>query len=596
MEQTFRGIGVSPGIAIGPALLFDTRRHDVPKFAIDDTKAELERVDRAIEATRNDLTLLYSQTAKHLGKTHASIFNAHLMLLDDVAIREEITQRIQAEHINAEYILNDLTQRYQKVLESAKDPRFHERTADLIDVTGRVLHYLMDAERPNLHELATPSIIIAHDLSPSDAASMNLENTLGLATDIGSVTSHTAILARALEVPAAVGMNNLSEAIQTGSTIVVDGSEGLVIINPSPATIKRYRAERELLERKRLALQRIVEAGPCHTLDGVEVPLYANIELPIEIAHSQKVNAQGIGLYRTEYLFLNRDALPTEEEQYEAYAEAARAMNPLPVTLRTIDVGGDKLVAHIHMSKEENPQLGWRAVRFCLQRPDIFKTQLRAMLRASVHGNVNIMFPMISGLEELRQVKAILWEVRDDLKRHRIPVSRDIKVGSMIEVPSAVTLTDLLAKECDFFSIGTNDLIQYSLAVDRVNEKIAHLYEPAHPAVLRMIRWTANSAAAEGIPCSICGEMGGDPLFTELLLGLGVTSLSMSAIALPLVRAEASQTNLQEAQALAKRILRLATSTEVKSLLRERFERKGAIEAYLAKSRPKNPKETTRRG
>ncbi len=586
---------MSPGIAIGPALLFDTHRYDVPKFAVEDTKAELARVERALDATRKDLTVLYSQTAKHLGKTHANIFSAHLMLLDDVAVRDELTKRVAAERMNAEYILHDLTQRYKRVMESAKDPRFRERTADLLDVTGRVLHYLMDADRPNLQELAKPGVIIAHDLSPSDAATMNVDNTLGLATDIGSVTSHTAILARALEVPAVVAMKDLSAAIQTGQTVVVDGSEGLVILNPSRDTIKRYREECALLERKRQALQRVVEAGPCHTLDGVEVPLYANIELPIEIAHGRKVNAQGIGLYRTEYLFLNRDTLPSEEEQYEAYAEAARAMNPLPVTLRTIDVGGDKLVQHIHMSKEENPQLGWRAVRFCLQRPDIFKTQLRAMLRASVHGNVHIMFPMISGLEELRQVKAILWEVRDDLKRHRIPVSRDIKVGSMIEVPSAVTLTDILAKECDFFSIGTNDLIQYSLAVDRVNEKIAHLYEPAHPAVLRMIRWTANAAAAEGIPCSICGEMGGDPLFTELLLGLGVTALSMSAIALPLVRAEASQTNLQEAQALAKRILRLSTSVEVKALLRERFERKGAVEAYLAKAGPNTPDGTRSR-
>ncbi len=429
MEQTLRGIGVSPGIAIGPAFLFDARRVEVPKYAIEDAAAELIRVDRAIEATRADLTRLHSQTAAQLGKAHADIFNAHIMLLDDVAIREELTARITAEALNAEHILHELAQRYARVLGEAEDPRFRERTADLLDVTGHVLHHLLEAKRPNLRDLAEASIVVAHDLSPSDAASMNTEKTLGLATEVGSATSHTAILARAHEIPAVVGLKLPAAAIASGATLVVDGSEGQVILNPSPETIQRYRAARDTLERRRRALQRFVTAGPARTLDGIEIPLLSNIELPIEIQHSVKSGVQGIGLYRTEYLFLNRDTLPSEEEQYEAYAAVAQALHPLPVTLRTIDIGGDKFVSHLQISKEENPQLGWRAVRFCLQSPEIFKTQLRAMLRASVHGNVQIMFPMISGLEELRQVKAVLWEVRDELRRQRIPVSRDLKVN-----------------------------------------------------------------------------------------------------------------------------------------------------------------------
>ena len=584
MEHTHRGTGVSPGIAIGPALLFNVERCDVPRYKIADTEAELARLDRAIEATRADLNLLYRRTASELSKTHADIFNVHLMLLDDVAIRDELAQRIPQEKLNAEHILNDLAQRYAKVLESVEEPQFRERTADLLDVVDRVLRHLLEAERPDLKELTEPSVIIAHNLSPSDTASMKIENTLGLAMDLGTATSHTAILARALEIPAVVGLRHLSSAIKSGETVIVDGSEGLVIIRPTEATLARYRIARKQFEKKTKALEQAVGTSPSKTLDGVEIPTQANVELPFEITHSVKTRAQGIGLYRTEYLFLDRDSLPTEEEQYESYAAVVKAMNPFPVTLRTIDIGGDKFVAHLQISKEENPQLGWRAVRFCLQRPDIFKTQLRAMLRASIHGPVEIMFPMISGVEEYRQVRKILDEVREDLRRCGIPFRRDLKVGTMIEVPSAVTLTDLLAKECDFFSIGTNDLIQYSLAVDRANEKIAHLYEPAHPAVMRMIRWTANAARAAGIPCRICGEMAGDPLYTEILLGLGVTSLSMAPVSIPAVRAEIAHTHLREARDLARHVLKLATCAEVRALLYERFESKGAADAYLSQA------------
>jgi phosphotransferase system enzyme I (PtsI) len=583
VETTLRGIGVSPGIAIGAALRFDQDRFHVPRFTIPDPEAELARVDKAIEHTRDDLSALYRQTAASLGRVHADIFQAHLMLLDDVALRDELTERIRNERVNAEFILDDLSQRYVKVMEGVEDARFRERTADLLDVVNRLFHHLTEAKRPNLRDLSEPCILVAHDLSPSDTATMNLEFTLALAMDMGSRTSHTAILARALEIPAVVGLTDISTRLQTGVMVVVDGSEGLVIVDPTPDTLRRYGAARDQMELRRNSLAQAAQAGPCKTADGLLFPAYANIELPVEIPHSLKARAEGIGLYRTEYLYLNRETLPSEEEQYQAYAAAAEALNPMPVIIRTIDIGGDKLVSHLQfMHHEENPQLGCRAVRFCLQHPELFRTQLRAILRASVHGNVLIMFPMISGLEELRQVKAMLWQERDRLKLHRIPFRRDIKVGSMIEVPSAVALIDLLAKECDFFSIGTNDLIQYSLAVDRVNEKIAHLYEPAHPAVLRMIRWTANAAKTTGIPCGICGEMAGDPLYTEILLGLGVSSLSMSSVMLPVVRAEIAQTTSLDAQALAQEALKLSTAEEVRALLTERFERKGGVDAYLS--------------
>lgn len=584
MEITLRGIGVSPGIAIGPALLFNVDRFDVPKYRIEDPDAEIARLDKAIDATRIYLNRLHRKTADELGQGHADIFKAHLMILEDVALREEAVARVRNERINVEHVLQELIQRYARVLESAEDPQFRERAADFIDVGDRMLRYLLDAERPNIQDLAEPSVIVTHDLSPSDTATMDLDDVLGVALDSGGATSHTTILARALELPAVVGLSQAAAKVENGDTVIMDGAEGIFIVRPDAATLAHYREAQKQQESQREQIVRAGGQGPATTLDGVVVPVLANIELPVEIPHGIKAHAQGVGLYRTEFLFLNRSTLPGEEEQYENYRQVADALHPNPVTLRTIDVGGDKLVQHIQMLREENPQLGWRAVRFCLARPDIFKVQLRAILRASVAGNVQIMFPMISGLEELRQVKAILGEVMAELDTECIPFDRNLKVGSMIEIPSAVAITDLLAKECDFFSIGTNDLIQYSLAVDRGNEKIAHLYQPAHPAVLRMIKRTADCAKAAGIPCALCGEMAGDALYTEVLLGLGVTSLSMSAVALPAVRAEIAHIHMAEAEAVAEQVLAMGTIAEIRNLLRQRHEHRAAIKAFTEHS------------
>ncbi len=583
MQKILRGIGVSPGIAIGRVLLFNADTCEVPTYTVTDLEGEEARLEVAIESTRKDLEDLHKKTSQALGEAHAAIFHTHLMLLDDVMLRDELRARLPKERVNAESILQDMAQRFSATMMTVDDPRFRERTADLLDVVDRIQRHLTFAARPDLKELDSPHIVVAHNLSPSDTATMNLDNVLALVIDAGSVTSHSAILARALEVPAVMAVHDASSHLAPETQLIVDGAEGLVIAAPTKATLEKYTDARERLRRKWRRLQRALEPGPVHSLDGVEIPVQANIELPLEVEHSVKVEAHGVGLYRTEYLFLNRDTLPSEEEQFEAYVRVAKTLAPKPVTLRTMDIGGDKLVSHLNISREENPQLGWRAVRFCLERPDIFKAQLRAMLRASVHGNVRIMFPMISGIEELRNVKAVVEEVRKELSEAGVPFDPDLQIGSMIEVPSAVAITDLLAKECDFFSIGTNDLIQYSLAVDRVNEKIAHLYDPAHPAVLRMIGWIATAAKRAGIPCGICGEMAGDPLYTEALLGLGVTSLSMSAISIPVIRAEIAHTSLRQARTFAQKILRLATASEVKAMLAKRYKRKGAIEAYLAK-------------
>jgi phosphoenolpyruvate-protein phosphotransferase (PTS system enzyme I) len=570
MDLPLRGIAVSPGIAIGPALFFGMRQVNVPRYHIEDAAAELDRLNRAIEGARRDLTTLYRETSENLGQAHADIFKAHIMLLDDVVIRDELAAGIKKEKVNVEFLLDRLARKYAEVLESAEEPAFRDRTADLLDVADRLQHHLLDADRPDLKELDEKSVIVAHTLSPSDAATMNLNKTLALCLDTGSMTAHTAILARALEVPAVMGLENIAGKVQPGQTLIVDGGAGLVIIDPSEEKIAQYRAAAEKLRADRAALHAAVK-GKSMTADGMAIPAQANVELPLEIPHCKKEFAEGIGLYRTEYMFLNRASLPDEEEQYNSYSEVARAMAPWPVTLRTIDIGGDKFVCHLNISREENPQLGWRAVRFCLERPDIFKTQLRAMLRASVHGNVEIMFPMISGLEELRAVRKLLEEVKEELRDKGMEFKPDVPTGSMIEVPSAVMLTDALARECDFFSIGTNDLIQYSLAVDRVNEKIAHLYEPLHPAVLRMIKMTSDAAAQAGIPCRLCGEMAGDAFYTELLIGLGVTAFSMSAIAIAAIRARIATIDTGRAKALAAEVLALPTATEIRKLLRRRY-------------------------
>lgn len=572
MEIALPGIGVSPGVAIGPAIAYGVDSLDISRQPVDDVDAEIARFDTAVAACVEDLAALQERTASAANTQVAGIFNSHRLLLEDVALREAVVKRVRNDRLNVEFIVNEVIAEHARIFQNIDDPLFRERSKDVLDVGRRILTKLLNAEVRTLAHHDRPSVIVAHDLSPSDTAGLDVSNTLGIATDLSGPTSHTAILARALEIPAVVGLKYVGQHTNPGDTIIVDGRRGRVVLRPTEATLAEYREEQERDRRERIALLVSEAEGPSKTQDGHPIPVMTNIELPVEVDHSRKARAEGVGLYRTEYLFLNRTTLPSEQEQFEAYAKVAEAFTPFSVTLRTLDLGGDKFASHLVVAEELNPQLGWRAIRFCLERPDIFKAQLRAMLRASVHGNVRIMFPLISGVDELRRVKAVVREAQADLERRGVAFDKRVKIGSMIEVPSAVLVADGLARECDFFSIGTNDLIQYSLAVDRVNEKIAHMYEPAHPAVLRMLQQTVKAARSRRIECSVCGEMAGDPLFTEILVGLGISSLSMASVAIPIVRRELNRIRRSGARRLARKVVGLTSSGEIRAMLEARFQ------------------------
>ena len=567
MQREFRGIAVSPGIAMAPALVVGGLRREVPEYEVTNANEEIARLTEARDATRKELERLYRKTAKEIGEQHAGIFNAHLLLLDDFAIVQDVESRIRKDNRNAEAVVMEVTAINAALLGSVDDPVLRERKEDLLDVADRLVRQLLNEARPSLKDLTEPVIVAGETLPPSETASMNFSAVKGIALDTGGPTSHTAILARALGIPAVMGLGTLIEHIGQDSPLIIDGGRGLVIVNPTPETVETYQRAAESLHAERAAQESAAGTGPCVTADGVEIGIHANIALPLEVTPKLRDAARGIGLYRTEFLYLNRGSLPSEDEQYEAYHAAAESMHPLPVTIRTMDIGGDKFVAQLGRAREENPQLGWRALRFCLDRHDIFKTQLRAILRASTLGNVRVMFPMVGGLLELREARKILAEVRDEFDAAGHAYDHKMPVGVMIEIPAAVTIACLLARECDFFSIGTNDLIQYTLAVDRGNENIAHLYQPVHPAVLRMIRDTASAANAAGLPCSVCGEMASEPPYAPLLIGLGIRNLSMSAFALPLMRALLSVLRLDEAEALAAQALSLGTAEEIEPLL-----------------------------
>lgn len=575
MQREFKGIPVSPGIAIAPALLAGGLRRDAPEYEVADPEAEILRLDAARNATRHDLERLYHKTATELGAQHAEIFNAHLMLLDDVTIVDEIHARIRRDARNAESVVLEVTAFNVSLLNAASDPALREREEDLMDVADRLLRHLLNESRQDLRELSDPVIIVGEGLPPSQTASMNFAAVRGIALDTGGATSHTAILARALGIPAVMGLGDLTEHVGHDTPMILDGGRGIAIANPTPETVAAYKEAQAELLRQHEAFKSAGGTGPCLMKDGEEIQILANVALPLEVHPRLRDGARGIGLYRTEFLYLNRGTLPSEDEQYEAYRQASEIMHPLPVTIRTMDIGGDKFVSEMGRAREENPQLGWRALRFCLDRQDIFKTQLRAILRASTMGNVNVMLPMVSGLPELREARRILREVAHEFEDGGIAYDRRMRVGVMIEVPSAVMIAPMLAKECDFFSIGTNDLIQYTLAVDRGNEHIAQLYQPAHPAVIRMIQSTASAARAANISCSVCGEMASEPRYAPLLVGLGIRSLSMSNFVLPEVRACVSSMRMADAVELAERALKLTTAEEIEVLLEAHLEAMG---------------------
>jgi phosphotransferase system enzyme I (PtsI) len=564
-ELRFHGAGVSPGIARGPIHVVRDDLDDLMRYPIKPSQiaGEIARFEAALVQTRIQILEMQQEIAEAIGAKDAAIFDAHLLVVEDRTLIDEVLRKLETDLCNVEWVFQEVATKYAETLGKIADPYLRERALDIQDVTRRIVRNLQGKAPKPLRGLTEPHILVAHNLTPSDTATMSHQQVLGIATDLGSRTSHTAILARSLNIPAIVGLHDATDKLETGQEVLLDGYDGVLIIDPKPETLSYYG---EIEASKGRVVQRLRELRETKstTRDGRHVVLSANIELPTEVEAVLANGAEGIGLYRTEFLFVNRDTLPSEEEQCETYRKVAEQVLPHPLIIRTFDLGGDKLAAgSVDIGDELNPFLGWRAIRFCLENIDIFKTQLRAILRAGVLGNVKIMFPMISGLEELRHAMSVLNECKEELRAAKIDIGKEMEAGAMIEIPSAAIASDMLAREVDFFSIGTNDLIQYTIAVDRVNERIAYLYEPTHPSVLRLLKLTADAAHANDIWVGVCGEMAGDVALAPLLLGLGVDELSVGATLVPQVKLAVQNLAMPECRQLVDEALKLSTASEI---------------------------------
>ena len=564
-EIRFQGAGVSPGIAHGKIHvvrddLDDVVRHSIERSQIPD---EIARFETALIQTRMQILEMQQRIAEAIGAKDAGIFDAHLLVIEDRTLIDEVLRKLESDLCNVEWVFQEVAASYSETLNKIDDPYLRERALDIQDVTKRVIRNLQGKAPKPFLAVTEPHILVAHNITPSDMATMDRHRVLGIATDLGSRTSHTAIISRSLEIPAVVGLHNATEKLETDQYVLLDGSAGLVIVDPTKESLARYSELEAKRVRVATALKELRETKST-TRDGRHIVLSANIELQEDVDAVATHGAEGIGLYRTEFLYLNRDTLPSEDEQYEVYRKVAETVRPDPLIIRTFDLGGDKLApGTVDVGDEMNPFLGWRAIRFCLENVDLFKTQLRAILRASAVGNVKIMFPMISGLEELRSAIAILQECKNELGKSGIEFAEATEVGAMIEVPSAAISADILAREVDFFSIGTNDLIQYALAVDRVNERIAHLYEPTHPSVLRLLKMIADAGHVHDLWVGVCGEMAGDIALIPLLLGLGVDELSASAVLVPRVKRAVQSLSIPECKQLVKEALTLQTAPDI---------------------------------
>ena len=571
-QVQLKGIPAAPGIVIGKAYVFGTENLTPSERVISDDEIprEVEKFNEALKRTRKELLAIEKKISKEMGVEHGRIFSAHLLVLEDTVLINEVITRLKKKKRNISYIFAQVLNKYISALSDAKDEYLRDRISDIADVGKRVLSNLIGAKERSMEELDEKDIIIAYDLAPSDTAMMHKGRVLGFATDIGGRTSHTAIMAKSLEIPAVVGLESITDIVQNGDQLIIDGIHGVVIINPTKRFIDKYEKEKRKYESIEHELTEL-KSLPGETLDGKKIVVAGNIELPEDVASVISHGAEGIGLYRTEYFYMNRIDLPSEEEQFNAYKSVAMRIKPNSVVIRTLDLGGDKFLSQLDVPKEMNPFLGWRAIRFCLARPDIFKAHLRAMLRASAYGNLKIMYPMISGVSEFRQANEVLEEVKGSLRKEGVPFDENIPVGAMIEVPSAAITSDILAREADFFSIGTNDLIQYSLAVDRVNEKIAYLYEPAHPAVLNLIKMVIDNGHKENIPVALCGEMAGDISLTIILLGLGLDEFSTSPIAVPEIKKVVRSVNYEDAREIAHEALTFKTGKQVQEFAKKKL-------------------------
>lgn len=571
-ENILKGIPAAPGIVVGKAFIFGKEDLDVTPIEIteDQVPLEISRFEDALIQTRQEIIALQKKIALDMGSEHGEVFDAHLLVLEDRMLIEEVISRVKKEKLNIDYIFSQVLKRYAHVFSKIEDEYLKERISDINDVGRRILRNLLGRMRKGLAELEDEVVVVAHDLSPSDTASMHKNRVKAFITDIGGKTSHTAIMAKSLEIPAVVGLEVATEQIKNGDIVIIDGASGTVIVSPDADTLKKYQVQEEKLKDQTQTLTAIRNL-PAQTTDGRQVTLAANIEFPDEIPSVLEHGADGVGLYRTEYFYMNRKDLPVEDEQFEAYKNLATTFGDKPVIVRTLDLGGDKFISQFNLPKEMSPFMGWRAIRFCLGRPDIFKTQLRAILRASVFGNLKIMFPMISGVEELRSAKQMVEEAKNELQGRGIAYNAGIEIGAMIEVPSAALTSDVLAREVAFFSIGTNDLIQYALAVDRTNEKIAYLYEPTHPAVLRLVKNVIEAGHHAKIWVGMCGEMSSEPSLAILLLGLGLDEFSMPSASLLEIKNVIRTISYETAKGIAEEAMTLATGPEVNAFLTSRL-------------------------
>ncbi|CEO12906.1 phosphoenolpyruvate-protein phosphotransferase [[Clostridium] sordellii] len=567
----YKGTGASPGIALGNALVIEHSELNIEKRNIENIEAEIEKLQSAVETSRIELEKVKERAKVELGEHEAEIFEAHLLVLADPELIDQTISKIKDEKVNADFALNEVKDMFVSIFEAMDNEYMRERAADIKDVTNRVLRHILGVKVVDLSALDEEVILIAHDLTPSDTATMNKKMVLGFLTNIGGRTSHTAIMARTLEIAAIVGLNDATDQIKDGDFIVFNGETGEVIINPDEETINQYRKLKAKHDEEKEALKQLIGKASS-TLDERHVELAGNIGSPNDLDGLLKNDAEGVGLYRTEFLYMDKeDDFPTEQEQYEAYKAVLEGMNGRPIVIRTLDIGGDKELKYFKMDEEMNPFLGYRAIRLCLDRVDIFKTQLRALYRASVHGKLRIMFPMISSLEELLKAKEVIREVLSELDSEGIKYSHEVEVGMMIEIPSAAVISDILAKHVDFFSIGTNDLIQYTCAVDRMNQKISYLYNQFNPAVLRLIKMVIDNAHKEGKWVGMCGESAGDKRMIPILLGMGLDEFSMSPISILPARKFITSVNYSDMKKFADEVLTMGTAEEIKAYVDKTF-------------------------
>lgn len=563
-----KGIAASPGIEIGKAHVIKPQEvvintASITREAVDE---EIKKLEEAICASKLQLEQIKQKTEKELSRDKAEIFNAHLMILEDPVFLDEIKSKIKTELITADNATAQVVKKYIKTFEDMKNAYMKERSVDIKDVGSRIIKNVLGITSDSF-SFTERVIIIARDLIPSDTAQMDKDKVLAFATDMGGRTSHTAIMARSLEIPAVVGLKNITDKVKDGDIVVIDGNDGIVYINPDDSILQKYKKLQQDYLEYRNKLKELKEL-PAETSDKLrKVEISANIGTPKDVKGAIENGAEGVGLYRTEFLYMDRETLPTEEEQFNAYREVIEKMAPRPIIIRTLDIGGDKKLTYLDMPEELNPFLGWRAIRMCLDRPSILKTQLRAILRASAYGNAKIMYPMVSGTEEVRRANAILNEAKQELKAEGIPFDENLEVGIMVEIPSAAIAADILAKEVDFFSIGTNDLIQYTLAVDRMNEHISYLYEPLHPAVLRLIKNVIDASHKAGKWTGMCGEMAGDTSATAILLGMGLDEFSMSASSIPQVKKIIRSLTYNEAKQIAEKALSMNEADEIRNMV-----------------------------